>query len=249
MEKNLEIVEKKASILIDALPYIRDFNQKIVVVEYGCSEWLSGMEEQQLMKDIVLLKSVGMRPIVVHDTRMGIDKFRENKRIAKLLELCGVKAVGVCGVDIQTLKMTIENDYIPVIVPNDIDNEMEYIDPRATALEIADKMQADKLVYLSKYPGVFIDETKEEVYSRLTVSEVEKMKGSRNFPKTFLEIINYGIEAIQAGVNRIHILDGRMKHVLLIEFFSVKGAGTILIEDENKLYGHELKKDIMEIAE
>lgn len=249
VDKNLEIVEKKAAILIDALPYIRDFNQKIVVVEYGCSEWLSGMEEQLLMKDIVLLKSVGMRPIVVHDTRMGIDKFRENKRIAKLLELCGVKAVGVCGVDIQTLKMTIENDYIPVIVPNDIDNEMEYIDPRATALEIAEKMQADKLVYLSKYPGVFTDETRENVYSRLTVSEVEKMKESRNFPGEFEEIIDYGIKAVQQGVNRAHILDGRIKHVLLIEFFSVDGAGTILIEDENKLYGHELEKDIMEIAE
>ena len=88
MDKELELVEHKASILIDALPYIRDFNQKTVVIEYGCAEWLSGVEEQRLMQDIVLLKSVGMRPIVVHATRMGLDKFRENKRIAKLLELC-----------------------------------------------------------------------------------------------------------------------------------------------------------------
>lgn len=72
MDKELELVEHKASILIDALPYIRDFNQKTVVIEYGCAEWLSGVEEQRLMQDIVLLKSVGMRPIVVHDTRMGL---------------------------------------------------------------------------------------------------------------------------------------------------------------------------------
>ena len=78
MDKELELVEHKASILIDALPYIRDFNQKTVVIEYGCAEWLSGVEEQRLMQDIVLLKSVGMRPIVVHATRMGLDKFREN---------------------------------------------------------------------------------------------------------------------------------------------------------------------------
>ena len=64
MDKELELVEHKASILIDALPYIRDFNQKTVVIEYGCAEWLSGVEEQRLMQDIVLLKSVGMRPIV-----------------------------------------------------------------------------------------------------------------------------------------------------------------------------------------
>ena len=121
MDKELELVEHKASILIDALPYIRDFNQKTVVIEYGCAEWLSGVEEQRLMQDIVLLKSVGMRPIVVHATRMGLDKFRENKRIAKLLELCGVKAIGICGVDTETIGLMLDNDYIPVIVPNDID--------------------------------------------------------------------------------------------------------------------------------
>lgn len=56
MDKELELVEHKASILIDALPYIRDFNQKTVVIEYGCAEWLSGVEEQRLMQDIVLFK-------------------------------------------------------------------------------------------------------------------------------------------------------------------------------------------------
>ena len=50
MDKELELVEHKASILIDALPYIRDFNQKTVVIEYGCAEWLSGVEEQRLMQ-------------------------------------------------------------------------------------------------------------------------------------------------------------------------------------------------------
>lgn len=242
MEKNLKSVEEKAAILTDALPYIRDFNHKIVVIEYGCSEWLNGVEEQRLMQDIVLLKSIGMRPIVVHDTRMGMDKFRENKRVAKLLELCGVKAIGICGVDTQTLHMSLDNDYIPVIVPNDIDNETEYINPKDTALEIAVKMEADKLVYLSRYPGIFVDETREDVYSRLTVAEVERLKDERSFPEEFYEILEHGIRAVGEGVNRVHILDGRIRHVLLIEFFSVIGAGTIIIEDESKLYVHELKK-------
>lgn len=242
MDKNLEIVEQKAAILTDALPYIRDFNHKIVVIEYGCGEYLSGVEEQRLMQDIVLLKSIGMRPIVIHDTRMGMDKFRENKRVAKLLELCGIKAIGICGVDTQTLHMALDNDYIPVIVPNDIDNEMEYMNPKDTALEVAEKMRADKLVYLSEYPGIFIDETREEVYSRLTVEEVEKLKQVRSFPEEFLGILDRGMEAVRTGVNRVHILDGRLRHVLLLEFFSVIGAGTIIIEDESKLYEHELKK-------
>ena len=242
MDKKLEEVEKKASILIDALPYIRDFSQKIIVVEYGCSEWLSGMEEQQLMQDIVLLKSVGMYPIVVHDTRMGMDKFRENKRIAKLLELCSVKAIGVCGIDEQTIHMMLENDYIPVIVPNDIDNESEYIDPKETALEIAVRLGADKLVYLSTYPGIFTDEnTKQDVYPRLTAWAVEALEKERDFPEDLKKMLDYALQATGQGVNRVHLLDGRIRHVLLLELFSVVGAGTIIIKDENKLYEHEVK--------
>ena len=250
MDKYLEEVEKKAAILIDALPYIRDFSQKIIVIEYGCSEWLSGMEEQQLMKDIVLLKSVGMYLVVVHDTRMGMDKFRENKRIAKLLELCGVKAIGVCGIDVQTLHMILDNDYIPVIVPNDIDNESEYIDPKETALEIAVRLGADKLIYLSKYPGIYIDESRKEVYPRLTVPAVRSLEKERNFPEGLRKILDFALLATEQGVNRVHMLDGRIRHVLLLEFFSVAGAGTIIIKDENKLYDHELKnKNIIEYKE
>ena len=93
MDRYLENIEHKAAVLCDALPYIRDFVNKIIVVEYDCGEWLSGVEEKKLMKDIVLLKSIGVIPIVVHRTPMGVDKFRENKRIAKMLELCGTKDV------------------------------------------------------------------------------------------------------------------------------------------------------------
>ena len=243
MDHNLyHEIGDKAQILVDSLPYIRDFNQKIIIISFGCSNILTDEEEQEVMRDIALMKSIGMRPIVVHDTKMGHDKFRENKRIAKMIEFCGVKAVGICGIDLQTIHMTLDNDYIPVIVPNDIDNESEYIDPRETALEIAEKMQADKLVYLSKYPGIYKDEERKDIYYKITVPEVEKLRKERNFPKEFDEIIGYGLQASKNGVNRVHILDGRIRHVLLIEFFSVNGAGTIFIETEAKLYLHELGK-------
>ena len=149
MDRYLENIEHKAAVLCDALPYIRDFVHKVIVIEYDCGEWLSGVEEKKMIKDIVLLKSIGVIPIVVHRTQMGVDKFRENKRIAKLLELYDTIAIGICGVDIETIQMMIKNDYIPVIVPNDIDNEMEHIDPRDTALEVAVKMQADKLIRMA----------------------------------------------------------------------------------------------------
>ncbi|MCI8940646.1 MAG: acetylglutamate kinase [Dorea sp.] len=239
-QKLYEQVEPKAEFLIQALPYIRDFNQNVVVIEYGCRKYLSPVDEQELMRDIALLKTVGMRPIVVHDTPMGVDKFRENKRVAKLLELCGTKAIGICGVDLHTLNMTLDNGYIPVIVPNDIDNEDVLIDPKDTALEIAVKMKADKLVYLSSHRGIWKDPERTKVYPRLTVDEVHKLLAAGWVTEGVISRVERGFQAVEHGVNRVHILDGRIKHALLVEFFSVAGVGTIIISDEKKLYTHEL---------
>ena len=229
-QKLYEQVEPKAEFLVQALPYIRDFNQKIVVIEYGCRKYLSPVDEQELMRDIALLKTVGMLPIVVHDTPMGVDKFRENKRVAKLLELCGTKAIGICGVDLQTIHMTLDNGYIPVIVPNDIDNEDVIIDPKDTALEIAVKMQADKLVFLSSH--------------RVTVDKVHSLLDAGKVTEGVISRVERGFQAVEQGVNRVHIMDGRIKHALLLEFFSVAGVGTIIIKDESKLYVHERTKDV-----
>ena len=69
MDHNLyHEIEDKAQILVDSLPYIRDFNQKIIIISFGCSNILTDEEEQEVMRDIALMKSIGMRPIVVHDT-------------------------------------------------------------------------------------------------------------------------------------------------------------------------------------
>ena len=160
--------ERKAEILVDALPYIRDFNQKTVVIAYGCSEVIDPESEQSLMKDIVILKSIGMKPIVVHGKKAGTDMFRENKRVAKMLELCGVKALGICGVDYETISMTIEHDYIPVIIPNDIDTEELELDPRETAAQIAQTLEADKLIYLTCENGVY--RSKDEVFPAIVTS-------------------------------------------------------------------------------
>lgn len=243
-QKLYEQVEPKAEFLVQALPYIRDFNQKIVVIEYGCRKYLSPVDEQELMRDIALLKTVGMLPIVVHDTPMGVDKFRENKRVAKLLELCGTKAIGICGVDLQTIHMTLDNGYIPVIVPNDIDNEDVIIDPKDTALEIAVKMQADKLVFLSSHRGIWRDEERTVVYARLTIDKVHSLLDAGKVTEGVISRVERGFQAVEQGVNRVHIMDGRIKHALLLEFFSVAGVGTIIIKDESKLYAHERTKDV-----
>ena len=235
----LEQVEKKAEVLTDALPYIRDFNRQVAVIEYGCRKYMSPVGEQELMRDIALLKTVGMKPLVVHGAPIGVDKFRENKRVAKLLELCGTTAIGICGMDMETPSIMLENGYIPVIMPNDIDTENVEIDPIDAALDVAVGLGADKLVYLSSHRGIWKDEERTEVYSRLTVAQVREMLGQGKVTEGVISRVERGLKAIERGVNRVNLLDGRMDHALLLEFFSVAGVGTVMIQDESRLYAHE----------
>ena len=240
MDRYLENIEHKAAVLCDALPYIRDFVNKIIVVEYDCGEWLSGVEEKKMIKDIVLLKSIGVIPIVVHRTQMGVDKFRENKRIAKLLELYDTKAIGICGVDIETIQMMIKNDYIPVITPNDIDNEDTPILPEEAAKEIAVSTGAEKVLFLGKEDGIRDDEG--HIISQMTRDEVVKMYVAGKFEGRLLQKVTYALQMIEQGVPRVHILGSKMAHALLVEIFSIIGVGTVIMPDKEHYYPHELKK-------
>lgn len=236
MDNTLQTISEKAEILIDALPYIRDFNQKVIVVEYGLSDVLEKEQEYLVMKDIALLKTVGMKPIVVHGTKKGADIFRENKRMANLIEQFGIKAIGVCGIDLQTIHMMLDHDYIPVITPNDINNEQENINPEATACEIAEKIQAEKLMFLTRQAGVFDGD---HVIPLLTLSDLEKRLTEGDISDHMKRKLAKGVHAIEQGVGRVHFIDGRTEHGILLELFSVKGIGTVLLKDKNHLYEHE----------
>ncbi len=238
MNNNMEIISEKASILSSSLPYLRDFNQKIVVIAYLCSDLLSSAQEQEIMRDITLLKSVGMKPVIIHDVRLGADKFRENKRLAKLVEFCGTKAIGICGIDEQTLHMTLDNGYIPVITPNDIDTEYKRLDPADTALEIAQLLQAEKLIYLGRYVGLFDDNSK-RIYS-MTSSELKDYIASTDLEDDLIKKLNNIIAAIEQGVKRSHLISAEMAHSLLLELFSIKGVGTVIMNDDRQMYAHEL---------
>lgn len=232
--------EKKAQILIDALPYIRDFSGKIVVICYCCTNLLSAKEEQSVMQDIALLKSIGMKPIVVHDIRFGADRYRENKRIAKLIELAGIKAVGICGIDLQTLNMTIENGYIPVVTTNDIDTENMILYPENVACEIAKRIHAEKLVFLSEDKGIYKDNNKENGPTpMLTQEEARDFLKKYELSESYSRRIKNAIAAVESGVSRAHLIDGEIEHGLLLEFFSIRGVGTVIIHDHSKYYSHE----------
>lgn len=239
MEDQLKIIKDKANILVDAIPYFRDFNQKIVVIGYLCSNILSGEEEQEIMKDVTLLKSVGMKPVIVHDSRMGADKFRENKRLAKLVELNGVKAIGICGIDEQTLHMTVDNNYIPVITPNDIDTEQVDLTPEDTARKIAVLLNAEKLIYIGKEEGIISEKTGEKLLS-MKESELRQCMDEQQFDVSMKKMLENAIKALDGGVKRVHFINARLKHALLLELYSVFGVGTVIVKDDGELYPHEV---------
>ncbi len=228
-----EEVEEKARILVDALPYIRDFNQKIIVICFEGSRLLPDEEEKETMRDIALLKSIGMRPVVIHDSKMGHDKFRYNKLVAKMIEMSGIKAVGLCGIDVQTIHMTLDNDYIPVITPNDIDDEDTPVAPDLCATRIACALQAEKVIFMSRIAGLYKDGN--------LIGQVRagQLAASPEAPEQFGEKASYALSLLKAGVPRVHFIDATVRHGLLLELFAKRGIGTVVMPDDPHFYPHE----------
>ena len=294
----MEEVMSKANVLIEALPYIQQFNNKIVVVKYGGSAMLDEKLQQDVIKDVALLKLVGMQPIIVHGGGKEISKWvgllgkeakfvqglrvtdaetmevaemvlsKVNKRLVQMLEQLGVKAAGICGKDGGTLKCEkkyangedigfvgnitdvdtnlidtlLVNDYIPVIAPIGMDdNFLSYnINADDAACAIATAMNAEKLAFLTDIEGVYRDfEDKSSLISVLTLDEADKLLESGVIGGGMLPKLKNCIDAVREGVSRVHIMDGRIDHSLLLEFFTNKGIGTAIIGSENTLYANE----------
>lgn len=294
----MEEVMSKANVLIEALPYIQKFKDKIVVVKYGGSAMLDEELQQDVIKDVALLKLVGMKPIIVHGGGKEISKWvgllgkeprfvqglrvtdadtmevaemvlsKVNKRLVQMLEQIGVKAAGICGKDGGTLKCEkkyangedigfvgnitevdtnlietlLVNDYIPVIAPIGMDDAFYSYNINAddAACAIATAMNAEKLAFLTDIEGVYRDfEDKSSLISVLTLAEADKLLASGVIGGGMLPKLQNCIDAVREGVSRVHIMDGRIDHSLLLEFFTNKGIGTAIIGSENTLYENE----------
>jgi acetylglutamate kinase len=288
----------KAQTLIEALPYIQKFNNKKVVVKYGGSAMLDDNLQSNVIKDVALLKLVGMKPIIVHGggkeitnwlqklghestfvegLRVTDDKTMEvaemvlgkvNKGLVQMVEQLGVKAVGISGKDGTTLKVEkklingmdigfvgsikevnvglintlIDNDFVPVISPIGLDDDfINYnINADDAACAVATAIGAEKLVFLTDIEGVYADpENKESLISVLTLDKADELLSSGYVGGGMLPKLKNCVDAVRNGVSRVHILDGRMPHCLLLEFFTTKGIGTAIIQKEN-LYENEL---------
>jgi len=288
----------KAQTLIEALPYIQRFNNKRVVVKYGGSAMLDDKLQNNVIKDVALLKLIGMKPIIVHGGGKEITKWlslmghesrfveglrvtdaqtmevaemvlgRVNKYLVQLLEKLGVKSAGISGKDGSTLKVEkrlvngqdigfvgnikhvntdlidtlLDKDFVPVIAPIGIDDEYQNYNINAddAACAIATAMKAEKLVFLTDIEGVYADPNdKSSLISVLTLKKADELLAGGFIGGGMLPKLKNCVDAVRNGVSRVHILDGRIPHCLLLEFFTNKGIGTAIV-DENSIYDYEL---------
>ncbi len=284
--------ELKAGILIEALPYIQEFNNKIVVVKYGGSAMTDPELQLNVIKDVVLLKLVGMKPVIVHGGGKEISKWvglsgheskfveglrvtdeatlevvemvlgKVNKNLVRMIEQMGMKAVGLCGIDGGTIKVErktvngqdigyvgniidvdtdvimtlLENDFIPVIAPIGIDDEYHAYNINAddAACSVATALKAEKLAFLTDIEGVFKDyNDKSTLYSVLPLDEADALINEGFIGGGMIPKLKNCIDAVKTGVSRVHILDGRRKHCLLLEFFTDRGIGTAIVKQSN----------------
>ena len=186
-----------------------------------------------------------------------------NKRLVTMVQELGVKAVGVSGkdggllhvdkkyadgkdigfvgdikhVDPKILYDLLESDFLPIVAPIGLDDNFDTFNINAddAACAIAKAVGADKLVFLTDIEGLYKDiNDKNSFISRITASEADDLISEGFIGGGMLPKLNNCTSAIKNGVNRVHILDGRIPHCLLLEIFTNEGVGTAIIKDEDK---------------
>ena len=282
---------QKASILSEALPYIRRFAGKTLVIKYGGNAMTEPHLKEGFARDIVLLKLVGINPVIVHGGGPQINKMLEkigkvgefvqgmrvtdnetmnivemvlgghvNKEIVSLLNVHGGKAVGVTGRDnhfIRAKKLTVSTPeqqnidigqvgeidsmdctlikqmvavgYIPVIAPIGVGEQGEAFNINAdlVAGRLAQELNAEKLVLMTNITGVM--DKQGNLLTNLTPKKINELVEDGTLSGGMLPKISSALEAAKNGVKAVHIIDGRVPNVLLLEIFTDKGIGTMIL--------------------
>ena len=293
MEKDMEQFLEKASVLVEALPYIQKYNRKIIVVKYGGSAMTNVELQKKVIEDVVLLKLVGFKPIIVHgggkEISRWVDKVgktpefvnglrvtdaetmeiaemvlnKVNKSLVAMVQELGVKAVGISGKDGGLLRVDkkysdgkdigfvgdikevnakvlydlLSNDFLPIVAPIGLDAEFNTYNINAddAACEIAKAVGAEKLAFLTDIEGLYKDiNDKSSFISKISVTDAKELIASGTIGGGMLPKLTNCTNAMESGVNRVHILDGRIPHCLLLEIFTKKGIGTMIMPDADE---------------
>ena len=291
----------RAKILIEALPYIQKFNSQTIVVKYGGHAMVDSRLKKDFALDIILMKYVGLNPVIVHGGGPQIGKIlsemsiqsnfvnghrvtdektmdvvemvlagKVNKEIVATINQHGGQAVGLSGkdghlitakklrfqpnsdetidkpdnppeiIDIglvgevvsinnRIIKSLIDNQFIPVIAPVGVgkDNETYNINADLVAGHIASSLEARKLILLTDVEGVL--DRDGNLVSSITADDAKRMIIRGVIKEGMIPKLQCCLDALKGGVEKVHIIDGRKEHALLLEIFTNEGVGTEIV--------------------
>jgi len=296
--REMDKLIKKADVLLEALPYIRNLYKKTIVIKYGGSAMVAEELKKGFALDVILLKYIGINPVIVHGGGPQIGKTLEkmgkkshfveglrvtdeetidvvemvlvgkvNKEIVSLINRHGGKAVGLSGKDgglikakkYKVIKSSPETDrpeiidigmvgevesinadvlntldeggFIPVIAPVGAgeNGETYNINADFVAGEIAGSLKAEKLVLLTDEEGVKGKDG--SLLSTLNKKEIDYLIKKSVIRGGMLPKVKCCLDALESGVKKTHIIDGRVKHAILLEIFTDEGVGTQIVEN------------------
>ena len=285
-----ELIEK-AAVLQEALPYIRRFHGRTFVIKYGGSAMIDAGLQESFVRDVILLKYVGIHVVVVHGGGPQIDATlrdlgiqpkkveglrvtddrtmevvemvlggRINKSIVSLFGVHGGRAVGLSGIDdglllaqkvapVETkagpvdigrvgeirevrpaaLSALISNGFIPVIAPLGVDRQGHSLNINAdtAAGEIAAALKAEKFLLMTDTAGVCDREGK--LIQSLSTADIDRLRASEVITGGMIPKVECALSALSGGVGKVHVIDGRVRHAVLLEIFTDRGVGTEIV--------------------
>ena len=289
----------KVQVLLDAIPHIKKFSGKTIVIKYGGSAQTSPELQEKFAQDIVLLSLMGIKPVIIHGGGARISELLEkldiksefidghrvtsketmrivemvlsgeiNKNITSLLNHHGAKAIGISGKDSAIIKAKpkddgkfgytgevtyinakminklLEQGLIPVIAPIADSAQPNHpgfnINADLAASMIARALKAQKVLFLTDIVGVLNKERK--LLTSLDKDEVEFYKKDGTIAGGMIPKVDACIDAIHDGVNKAHIIDGRVEHSILLELFTSDGIGSQFLRRDNPNNGIDIDK-------
>ncbi len=280
---------QRAEVLTQALPYIKKYTGKVLVVKYGGNAMINEQLKQQVMEDIVLLWLIGVKVVLVHGGGPEISELMDklgkkpefvdglrvtdketmdivqmvlagkvNKTLVTLLESKGGKAMGISGMDgrlieakiknkklgfvgsitkinIQPVADLLENGYIPVIstVGCDRDGNTYNINGDTAAAYIAGALGAESLIMMTDIAGILRDkDDPSTLIPEITISGAAALQEEGIISGGMIPKVECCVDAINKGVKKVFIMDGRVPHSILMETLTDEGAGTMVRSDD-----------------
>ncbi|MBD2576581.1 acetylglutamate kinase [Oscillatoria sp. FACHB-1406] len=280
----------RVRVLSEALPYIQQFSGRTVVIKYGGAAMKDSTLKDKVIRDIVFLSCVGLRPVVVHGggpeinswlTKLNIEpQFKQglrvtdadtmdvvemvlvgrvNKELVSLINQAGGIAVGLCGkdgnsiearpldresigfvgevsrVDTKVIETLVKDGYIPVIssVAADESGQAHNINADTVAGEIAAALGAEKLILLTDTPGILRDyKDMSTLIQRVDIQQARELIQDGTVSGGMIPKVQCCVRSLAQGVRAAHIIDGRIPHAILLETFTDKGIGSMIVASE-----------------